>query len=121
MQLGMLDPPTLNPYNYVSNSSEVVESAEHLALALQAAREALCLYQNRNGALPLDASRLRTVAVVGPQGPQTTLLLGNYARTPDAGIVSLLDGLAAVLGERNAASCSLLYVQRFRRTFRIGC
>ena len=102
MLLGMLDPPTLPAWNYISNSSEWVEGPAHIALARRAAREAMCVYVN--GAqgppsaapsnkpvsaappLPLNATALaasRNLVLVGPQVNATTLLLGNYAITPD--------------------------------------
>lgn len=106
IRLGMLDPPTMNAYNYITNGSGVVESAAHIRLARQAGREAMCLYKSRNGVLPLDARRVGTVALIGPQCPQTALLLGNYARVPDAGIVSLLEGVAAALGINITGECT---------------
>ncbi len=42
-----------------------VESEEHTALALEVARKAIVLLQNTEALLPLDRSRLRSIAVVG--------------------------------------------------------
>jgi beta-glucosidase len=62
-RLGMFDPPEKNPY--ASIPSSVVDGPEHRALALSAARESLVLLKN-TGILPLDARKLKKIAVVGP-------------------------------------------------------
>jgi beta-glucosidase len=43
----------------------VVEGAEHVALALEVARESIVLLRNEAGALPVDRGSLRSLAVVG--------------------------------------------------------
>lgn len=91
--LGMFDPPTSVPANLYGNSTEWVASAAHIALAREAAQKAIALYRNRNGALPLSPQATRKIAVIGPQANMTELLQGNYAVTPNAGIVTVLDGL----------------------------
>ncbi len=48
-------------------------------LALENARQALVLLSNTNSVLPLDASVLQSVAVIGPNANGTQLMLGNYA------------------------------------------
>lgn len=69
-----------------------VRSAEHQALAKRIADESATLLEN-NGILPLDLSRIRKIAVLGPNSDQT--IFGDYA-WPDAFAregVSLLEGL----------------------------
>ena len=97
IMLGMLDPPTYNPYNLYNNGSMYVLSAAHVELARQAAREGTCLYKNDKNVLPLDAATVGKVAVVGPNAAGTSLLLGNYAITPDVGVVSILDGISSAM------------------------
>ena len=46
-----------------------VDTDEHAALALEVARRSMVLLRN-DGLLPLDLSKLKTVAVVGPVGGQ---------------------------------------------------
>ena len=55
----------------------VVEAPEHLKLAKKAALESAVLLKN-NGLLPLDKSKLRTVAVIGPNADSRDALVGNY-------------------------------------------
>lgn len=64
-RLGEFDPDEGNPYANMPES--VLMSPEHAALSLRAARESVVLLQN-NGLLPLDKSKLKQVAVIGPLG-----------------------------------------------------
>jgi beta-glucosidase len=65
------------------------------ALALQAARKSIVLLQNRNGALPLDRSRIKRLAVIGPN--VKGMHLGGYSRNPGRA-VDILTGLSAAAG-----------------------
>jgi beta-glucosidase len=51
--------------------------AAHDVLSRKVARESLVLLKN-TGVLPLDKSKLRTIAVVGPTADEIMSLLGNY-------------------------------------------
>lgn len=64
MRLGEFDPQELNPYSRIPTS--VICSPEHRQLALEAAQEAVVLLKNDDQFLPLDAAKLKTVAVIGP-------------------------------------------------------
>ena len=64
MRLGEFDPPENNPYSKIPTG--VIGSAEHRQLALRAAREAIVLLENKSGFLPLDRSKLKSIAVIGP-------------------------------------------------------
>ena len=70
----MFDPP--GPYNTLGPSD--VNTPAHQQLALEAARQAVVLLQNSNNVLPFDASVIKNVAVIGPNGNATTTQLGNY-------------------------------------------
>ena len=63
-RLGEFDPPEMVPYSKISPS--VICSPEHRALALKAARESIVLLTNKNNFLPLDKSKLKKIAVIGP-------------------------------------------------------
>jgi beta-glucosidase len=58
--------------------ARVVSCPEHRELNLRAARESLVLLSN-NGLLPLDASKLGTVAVVGPNADNALAQLGDWS------------------------------------------
>jgi len=103
IMLGMLDPPTLNPYNFIGNGTDVVESPSHIQLARLAGQKAMCLYKNSNDLLPLSLDKYKRILLVGPQVVQHMLLLGNYAERPDDGIVSVLEGFRAAINGSDAS------------------
>ena len=70
-----------------------VDSGEHAALAQQAAEKSMVLLRN-DGILPLDASKIKTIAVVGPMADSRVALKGNYYGTPSRP-VTILEGLRA--------------------------
>ena len=72
------------------------DSAEHRALALQAARESMVLLKN-DGTLPLSASKLKTIAVIGPNAASLTALEGNYNAQPSHPVLPV-DGIAEEFG-----------------------
>ena len=53
------------------------DTKEHRALALKAARESMVLLKN-DGLLPLKASEIRTIGVIGPNAYANAALYGNY-------------------------------------------
>jgi beta-glucosidase len=63
------DPPTGNP-------SSVVTSAEHDALAKEAATAGITLLRNNRAALPIDAN-VRSIAVLGSAGGDSPLSVGG--------------------------------------------
>jgi beta-glucosidase len=63
-RLGEFDPPAMVPYSRISPS--VICSAGHRQLALKTARESIVLLSNKGHFLPLDKSKLKTIAVIGP-------------------------------------------------------
>ncbi len=95
-RLGHFDAEPVSPYAAIP--PEANDTPEHDTLALEAARQSLVLLKN-DGTLPLDPSRLRTVAVIGPVADDKSALLGNYAGTP-ARPVTLLQGLRNKLSPR---------------------
>ncbi|KAG6505220.1 beta-D-xylosidase 1-like [Zingiber officinale] len=80
-------------------------SGAHQSLALEAARQAIVLLKNRAGALPLSPSRLRTVAVIGPNSDATTTMIGNYAGIPCA-YTSPLKGISSYVKTVHAVGCT---------------
>lgn len=70
-----------------------VDTPEQRAVARAAATEGMVLVKNANGALPLDATRIHSLAVIGPNaavartgGGGSSLVRPKYAVTPLAGI-----------------------------------
>lgn len=91
-QLGMFDDPELVEWNDIPY--EVVDSPEHHDKALEMARKSIVLLTNRNQTLPLDKTKLRKIAVIGPNAANTKMMWGNYNGTPSH-TVSVLEGIRA--------------------------
>ncbi len=74
-----------------------VESPEHLRLSKKAALESAVLLKN-NGLLPLAKSRLKTVAVIGPNADSRSALIGNYHGSASR-YVTVQEGIIDYLGD----------------------
>ncbi len=85
-----------NPYVDVERAARVTDSREHRALAAEAARRSITLLKNEGNLLPLDRTRLRNVAVIGPNADRAHL--GGYSDPVPAPGVSVLEGLTKKLG-----------------------
>ena len=92
-RLGLFD----NPYTDPDYAERITNSEEHRKLAVQAAREVLVLLKNDKNLLPLDLSKLKNIAVIGPNAADVHL--GGYSRDPGQG-VSILDGIKARVGSK---------------------
>ena len=91
VELGMFDPAEMLPWAKLG--PEVISSEKHHALAVQAAREAMVLLENKGNVLPLSKS-IKTLAVLGPNADDIDLLNGNYGGKPTkAHQHSLLEGI----------------------------
>lgn len=93
-RLGLFDPPDKAPFSGVPASE--IESPAHLQLALEAARQSMTLLKN-TGVLPLDRTKLKRIAVIGPNAASRSMLAGNYHGEPSKP-VTILDGIQAAAG-----------------------
>ncbi len=84
-----------NPYVDPDYAEKLVNNAEHQRLALQAAHEAIILLKNQNNLLPLEKSRYKRIAVIGPNAAD--LHLGGYSNQPGRG-VSVLQAVKDKVG-----------------------
>jgi beta-glucosidase len=89
--LGLFEHPYVEP----DEAARVNESAEHRALALRAAHEAIVLLKNENNLVPLDRTKLHSIAVIGPNAARVDL--GEYSGTPTR-TVSILQGIKDKVG-----------------------
>ena len=87
------------PYPDPERLSEVVHHPEHVALALEVAQESAVLLKNDSALLPLDASKLKSLAVIGPNADQVQYGDYTYTRDNRSG-VTILQGLRDILGSR---------------------
>ena len=90
-EMGLFDDPYTDP----EEAERVVGCAEHNQLALKAAQEAITLLQNQNQTVPLDKDKIKTLAVIGPNGNRS--LLGGYSGVPKYSI-SVLEGIQEKVG-----------------------
>ena len=89
--LGLFDDPYVDPAYAV----KVTNDADHQKLALQAARETIILLKNEDHLLPLDVSKYKRIAVIGPNAADVHL--GGYSGNPGHG-VSILQGIKNRVG-----------------------
>ncbi len=97
-QAGLFDDPYVDP----SYAEKIANSPEHQQLALKAAHEAITLLKNENHLLPLDKSKYKRIAVIGPNAAEVHL--GGYSNDPGRG-VSILQGIRNKVGK----SAEVLY------------
>lgn len=95
IRLGLLDPPGRVPYAAIgaAGDPEPWAQPETRALVREATRKSIVLLKNTAGLLPLDRTKVHSVAVVGPLA--NTVLLDWYSGTPPY-TVSPREGLDAV-------------------------
>ena len=92
--LGLFD----NPYGEPKQVAKVVRNTEKVALAKEMADESAILLKNESHILPLDLTKYKKIAVIGPNSNQT--IYGDYAWTTGDTKegVTLLQGLQNVAG-----------------------
>jgi len=95
IKLGLLDPPERVPYAKVDPSDEPWQREAHKTLARLATQESIVLLKNARGMLPLDATKLKSIAVIGPRAGE--LLLDWYSGAPPY-LVSPVEGIKRRLG-----------------------
>lgn len=95
-KLGMFDPA--DQVKYAQTPYAVVDSKEHQALALEAARKSIVLLKNEGNILPLKKDP-GTIAVIGPNADQWLMLLGNYNGVPSQ-TVTPLQGIREKVSDR---------------------
>lgn len=105
MRLELFEHPYVDP----DYAEKTINSAQHRALALEAARKTVVLLKNQNNLLPLHLDKLKTIAVIGPNAADVHL--GGYSRQPAHG-VSILDAIR----ERVGSSAKVVYAQGCRIT-----
>ncbi|HEX3718071.1 MAG TPA: glycoside hydrolase family 3 N-terminal domain-containing protein [Verrucomicrobiae bacterium] len=92
-KMGLFEDPFVDP----EVAAQVVGSVAHRDLALQAARETITLLKNNNNLAPLDAKKIRSIAVIGPNADRE--LLGGYSGQPRY-YTSVLEGIRSKVGDQ---------------------
>jgi len=84
-----------HPFADPDEAERVSNTRESQALALDAARRSIVLLKNANHLLPLDRTKLKTLAVIGPDAKGRHL--GGYSKDPGRG-VDALTGITTAAG-----------------------
>jgi len=95
MRLGEFDPPGLSPYERIAGTEEPWYGEKNKALARKVTQESIVLLKNSGPLLPLDKSKLRSIAVIGPLA--NDVLIDWYAGMPPY-TVSPLEGIRSKVG-----------------------
>ena len=66
------------PYRPLTNADAAVLSPENVAVAKRAARESLVLLKNENALLPLDAGKIKSIALCGPDADNPDYAHDHY-------------------------------------------
>jgi beta-glucosidase len=83
-----------------------IDTPEHRALALEAARGGIVLLQNRKNVLPLDLNKTRSIAVIGPNADAARIGGGGSAQVVPFYAVSPLDGIKKAAGAKTQINFS---------------
>lgn len=93
IRLGMFDEKC--EYNEIPY--ELNDCKEHNELSLEAARKSMVLLKN-DGILPIEKSKLKSIAVIGPNADSQIMLKGNYSGTASK-YTTILEGIHEAVNE----------------------
>lgn len=101
IRLGFLDPSSANPYAKIKSNGGTPPWDENASkeLVLRTTEESIVLLKNSSHLLPLDLSRVHSIAVVGPMA--NAVYSDGYGGTPPFTITPL-QGLRDIVGSRAA-------------------
>ena len=87
-----------HPYTLPDEAAKGVRSSGHIALARRLAQASITLLKNERDVLPLSKSRVKRVAVIGPNADNCYNQLGDYtAPQADGNVKTVLDGVRSKL------------------------
>ncbi len=92
IRLGLLDPPSMVPYSTIGSAGEPDPwtTEKHKVVARDVAHESVVLLKNADGMLPLDRSKIKSIAVIGPHANE--VLIDLYGGKPPY-TISALQGI----------------------------
>ncbi|AUC21060.1 beta-glucosidase [Polaribacter sejongensis] len=94
-KLGIFDPAEGNPYTKIS--PDVIGSQKHQDLALETSRQSIVLLKNQKNILPLNANKIKKIAVVGFNANQ--VVFGDYSGLPVISPISPVKGIQNKVGK----------------------
>lgn len=92
---GVFDKDYADPVNIKKR----IHTPAHVALARRLAEESAVLLKNDGSLLPLDASRIKDIAVIGPNADQVQYGDYSYTRDNKSG-VTVLEGIKGAVGDK---------------------
>ncbi len=110
IRLGLFENPYADPLKIQTE----INSASKKALALEAGEKAIIMLKNESSILPLDISKIKNMAVIGPNAAD--IHLGGYSFEPRSG-VSVLEGLK----RKGEGKFNVQYAKGCSITQDIGC
>lgn len=93
IRLGMFD----DKCEYNEIPYELNDCKEHNKLSLEVARKSMVLLKN-DGILPIEKSKLKSIAVIGPNADSQIMLKGNYSGTASK-YTTILEGIHEAIDE----------------------
>jgi beta-glucosidase len=95
IKLGLLDPSSMVPYASIKDGEEPWLTEKNKNFAREVTQKSIVLLKNENDFLPLDKSKINSLAIIGPYANQ--VLLDWYSGTPPY-TVSILEGIKSKVG-----------------------
>lgn len=92
ISVGLFDTPMVQ--NYTHARVAIVNNATAKRVAKEAALEGIVLLKNKNNILPLDATKISSLAIIGPVANDQGAYYGPYANA-GAEIITIIDALKA--------------------------
>lgn len=96
-KIGMFDPSDRNPYASIQRN--VIECDAHRQHAYRMAQESMVLLKNNKNLLPLNANKIKKIAIIGPNADNGHTQLANYYGTPSE-IITPCNSLQKRFGDR---------------------
>ncbi|HEY8203586.1 MAG TPA: glycoside hydrolase family 3 C-terminal domain-containing protein [Pyrinomonadaceae bacterium] len=103
IKLGLLDPPAMVPYAQIGSEPEPWLSEKHKSTARLIAKKSIVLLKNSNQTLPLDRTKIKSIAVIGPRANE--VFLDWYSGSPPYAVTPL-EGIRNKLGNTVTVSYS---------------
>jgi len=98
-----------HPYVDVDAAEKIVGCEDHRKVAYKAACESMVLLQNKDNFLPLDSTKVKTIALIGPNADRC--ILGGYSGVPKDTITPL-----RAIREKYGDRMNILYSEGVRIT-----
>lgn len=97
IKLGLLDPPSMVPYTSIKDGEEPWLMQKTKDFVREVTRKSIVLLKNDNHFLPLDKTKIKSIAIIGPYANK--VLLDWYSGTPPYS-VSAVQGIKNKLGDK---------------------